>query len=80
MHMLLYLKWITRDFPGGPVVKNPPSKAGDLGSIPGQVAEIPQATGRLSPCVRTTESARSGACEPQLERNLRVATEMQPNK
>ena len=24
------------DFPGGPVVKNPPSNAGDMGSIPGQ--------------------------------------------
>ena len=24
------------DLPGGPVVKNPPFKAGDTGSIPGQ--------------------------------------------
>ena len=24
------------DFPGGPVVKNPPANAGDMGSIPGQ--------------------------------------------
>ena len=24
------------DFPGGPVVKNPPAKAGDTGSIPGR--------------------------------------------
>ena len=24
-----------RDFPGGPVVKNLPSNAGDMGSIPG---------------------------------------------
>ena len=24
------------DFPGGPVVKNMPSEAGDVGSIPGQ--------------------------------------------
>ena len=23
------------DFPGGPVVKNPPANAGDLGSVPG---------------------------------------------
>ena len=28
---------INRDFPGGPVVKNPPSNAGDAGSIPGQM-------------------------------------------
>ena len=25
-----------RDFPGDPVFKNPPSKTGDTGSIPGQ--------------------------------------------
>ena len=25
-----------KDFPGGPMVKNPPVKAGDTGSIPGQ--------------------------------------------
>ena len=28
------------DFPGGPVVKNPPSNAGDNGSIPGQGTKI----------------------------------------
>ena len=27
--------WITRDFPGGTVVKNPPGNAGDTGSSPG---------------------------------------------
>ena len=26
---------IRLDFPGGPVVKNPPASAGDMGSIPG---------------------------------------------
>ena len=25
----------SQDFPGGPVVKNPPAKAGDMGLIPG---------------------------------------------
>ena len=29
------MKTSGRDFPGGPAVKNPPSKAGDVGSIPG---------------------------------------------
>ena len=38
-----------RDFPGGPVVKNPPSKAGDTGSIPGQGTKIPHAAEQLSP-------------------------------
>ena len=27
---------VHRDFPGGPVVKNPPYNAGDAGSIPGR--------------------------------------------
>ena len=38
-----------RDFPGGPVVKNPPPNAGDAGSIPGQGTRIPHAVGQLSP-------------------------------
>ena len=42
-------------FPGGPVVKNPPSNAGDMGSIPGGGTKIPHATGQLSPCTTTGE-------------------------
>ena len=38
-----------RDFPGGPVVKKPPSNAGDAGSIPGRGTKIPHAAGQLSP-------------------------------
>ena len=30
-----------KDFPGGPVVKNPPSNAGDVGSIPSPETKIP---------------------------------------
>ena len=33
------------DFPGGPVVKNSPSNAGDTGSIPEQRSKIPHALG-----------------------------------
>ena len=33
------------DFPGGPVVRNLPSNAGDVGSIPGWGTKSPQATG-----------------------------------
>ena len=33
---------ISRDFPGGPVVKTLPSSAGGVGSIPGQEVKIPQ--------------------------------------
>ena len=31
MHKIVYY----RNFPGGPVVRNPPCNAGDMGSIPG---------------------------------------------
>ena len=46
------------DFPGGPVVKNLSSNAGDAGSIPGWGTKIPHATGQLSPHITTTELAR----------------------
>ena len=35
MYTWLHLKWITRGFLGGPVVKNLPCNAGDTGLIPG---------------------------------------------
>ena len=44
-----------RNFPGGPVVKNPPCNAGGETSIPGWGTKIPHATRKGSP--RT--SARS---------------------
>ena len=64
-----------RDFPGGPVVKNPPSSAGDVGSIPGQGTKIPHAAGQLSPRIATTEPMCSGARRPQLKRSPRATTE-----
>ena len=81
-------------FPGGPVVKSPPSNAGDTGLIPGQRTKIPHAAGQLSPWAttnelihlnervfvpQTTEPTRSGACAPQLEReNLHATTREKP--
>ena len=46
------------DFPGGPVVKNPPSNAGDAGSIPGWGTKIPHALGQLSVGATTIELVR----------------------
>ena len=40
----VYLKFWCEDFPDGPVVKNPPSNAGDTGLVPGWGMKIPQAT------------------------------------
>ena len=33
--------WNYWDFPGGPMVKNPPSNEGDVGSIPGWETKTP---------------------------------------
>ena len=41
---------LRRDFPGGPVVKNMPCNAGDMGSTPGLQTKIPQATGQQTGC------------------------------
>ena len=38
------------NFPGGPVVKNPPSNAGDVGSNPSWRTKIPQAGARVPVC------------------------------
>ena len=54
-----------RDFPGGPVVKNLPSNAGDAGLIPRWGTKTPHATGQLSPRTATTEPTRPGARAPQ---------------
>ena len=42
-----------RDFPGGPVVKNPLCNPGYMGLIPGLGNKIPHAAGQLSPCATT---------------------------
>ena len=68
------------DFPGGPVVKNPPAKAGDIGSIP--TPGSPHAGEQLSPCSRvrepqlmspwatTTEARMPRACSLQGEKPM----------
>ena len=61
-------------FPGGPVVKNPPSNAGDTGLILGQGTKIPPSAGQLSSGTTTTEPTRSSARAPQLERSLATKT------
>ena len=46
----------TRDFPGGPVVANPPSSAGDRGLIPGLGTKLPHAMRQVHLCATTRES------------------------
>ena len=55
--VFLFLKEVNLDFPGGPVVKNPAAKAGDMGTITGLGTKILQVTGPLSPCATTTQPA-----------------------
>ena len=50
-----YLESQHRDFPGGLVVKNLPSNAGDAGSIPGRGTKIPHAVGQLNLRATTTD-------------------------
>ena len=46
-----------KDFPAGPVVKNPPLNAGDAGLIPGQGTKIRHATEQVNLPTTTTEPA-----------------------
>ena len=46
------------DFPGGPLVKNPPSNAGDEVLILGLGTKIPDATEQLIPHASTTELSK----------------------
>ena len=60
-------------FPGYSVVKNPPSNAGDMGSVPGQGTKITHAVEqqpRRSPRALTTEPVLSRAED---KRSLRAA-------
>ena len=58
------------DFPGGPVVKNPPFNTGNASSIPSRGIKIPHAMGRLSLLAATTEPTYSRARAPQPEKAL----------
>ena len=51
-----------RDFPGGPVVKNPRYNSGDTGLIPGQGLKIPHTAEQLSPGAASTEAQTTGPC------------------
>ena len=55
-------------FPGGPVVKNLTSNAGDSGLIPGWGTKILHTVRQLSPSATTAEPSCSRALMPQLEK------------
>ena len=68
------LRKVCRNFSWGPVVKNLPSSAWDVGVISGWGTEILHASGQLSPLAITREKLECGNKE-----SLHVATKMQPN-
>ena len=61
-----------RDFPGGPVVINLLSNAGDMGLIPSQGTKISYAVGQFSPHTSTMDPMWSGACVSQLEKPVHL--------
>ena len=73
-HLLLVIIK-SRNFPGSPVVKNPPSGARDMGLIPDLGTGIPRASGKLTPLATATEPLHSGARSPQLEKPVRHTEE-----
>ena len=60
------------DFPIGPMVKNPSSNAGDLGSIPGRRTKIPHAVGQLSWNATTRELTHGNedSVQPKLKKKV----------
>ena len=56
------------DFPGGLVVKSPPSSAGDKGLISGQGTKIPHTTGHLNPRDTVREPVCFRAYTPQKQK------------
>ena len=64
---LLNMTWKSQDFSGGPVVKNLPASAGDMGSIPGW-GRFHLLGGKLGPCFATREATQWEACMPQREK------------
>ena len=69
-----------KGFPGGPVVKNLPSNAGNTGSVP--ETEIPHATGQLSlhTTTRGVRAPRPPSLRAQLEPTHTRACALQPEK
>ena len=62
------LKQLSGDFPGGPVVKNLPANAGDVGWIPEWGTKIPQASEErsLSAIIREPSSCNKDTVQPEM--------------
>ena len=67
------LKSTWEDFPSGPVVKNPPANAGDMGSIPDLGTKIPHIVGQLSPQLLKPAPREPALCSKRNHRNEKPA-------
>ena len=74
------LKYDTRDFPASPWVKNLPSNAGHMGSIPGQGTKIPHAMGQLSPHTATKKIPHAATKTPMQPKVNKKANILEINK
>ena len=63
------IKNLFEGLPWGPVVKNPPSNAGEADLILGWGTKIPHAREQLNPLTTTADPASSGAFAPQQRRS-----------
>ena len=70
-----------RDFPGGPVVKNPPCNTGNVSSVPSRRMKIPLYHGATCNLAASTEPVNhnQGVCVPQWK-SARAATETWRNQ
>ena len=61
LHRLYVISNYSLDFPGGPVLKNPPASAGNTASAPWS-RKIPYAEGQLSPSTTATKPVLWSLC------------------
>ena len=70
------------DFPGGPVVKNLPSNAGNTGLIPGRGTKILHIVGQLNLCATTREAVpyNGDPAQPQKNRDRKLGPDAWPSQ
>ena len=70
------------DFPGGPVVKNLPSNAGDTGLIPGRETKILHVVGQLNLYATTREAGPDNGdpAQPQKNRDRKLGPDAWPSQ
>lgn len=76
---LMLLETHFRELSGGLEIKNQPSNAGDLGSIPGKGTKTPQAWGQPH-LLKTGRAASAGTTEPVHHSRWSPASQEKPSR